>query len=117
MSKDIPAVDVNLFQQAFDVWHGRFDLMEKDDKGGIILEAVRVARELTGFDDAQRDLISAISGRLVELYVLICKNKARVLEIGGFPDYWVEKAATAPLSVLCEFDISDFVWPQEVVSV
>jgi hypothetical protein len=113
MSREIPAVDVALFREIFDRWHDKLgqrtaiEIAEDDP----VHEAMFVTAETVGLDD--RESFEAIGTRLMALYTMLRRQKTKVLEIGGFPEEWVEKAATSRLEQLGEFGESDFMWPRE----
>jgi hypothetical protein len=102
----LPAVDVKLFREAFEKWHDAISA-EPDPRQKMMAGFAAISPMIS--DD---NLRITVSWRLEMLRDLISiPFMERVREHSGFPDEWLDIAATAPLNCAETFRVEDFPWP------
>lgn len=106
-TKELPAVDVTLFNQAFQVW---------------VAARIKAAPE-QAFDAGVEALHDIIPEDDVMLFLSVAWRLSRLTEIAfvahadetakyqGIPGSWIDIAATAPLNQAEDFAIEHFAWP------
>jgi|ERR1700693_91366 len=104
--KNVPAVDVDLFEKAFAPWYASIDASSPEDR-----DTAGIGTMLRMFYD-EPEVGMIVTRRMLMLDELIHANKTRILKWNGFPSSWVQTAATMPpLYGKWKFDASLFTWP------
>lgn len=102
--REIPAVDIATFEQAFDVWYKTRVSAPAEEREVAGISAVH------SFAAGDRELFLSIGSRLSMLEDLLWRRRKRVLRVQGFPPWWIATAATAPLTRGQRFDPKLFSW-------
>jgi hypothetical protein len=101
----LPAVDVELFESVFEPWR---KARENAAPGEGFEAGLGVVFGMIPDDE----LFVNISWRLSMLADIIgIAYMKEVMQYEGFPDAWIEIAATAPLNKGEQFDVKYFRWP------
>lgn len=104
----LPAVDVNLFREAFEKWHEAISA-ETDPREKSIAGCAAVFMMIP-----DNELYLNVAWRLEMLRDLISiPFMEQVRQHSGFPDDWLDVAATAPLNRAEPFRVEYFKWPTE----
>jgi hypothetical protein len=106
MKQIIEAVDVEVFEKAFNIWYDAIAAAPPNERDPAAIGAL-----FRAFSD-NHDLYEAIGVRIVALDDLIHTHQKRILKWKGFPEAWIGTAATAPLKCLERFDPKLFRWPK-----
>jgi hypothetical protein len=101
--KLVPPVDADLFRRAFKEFYSAIQGAPPEDREPAWIGALCQFIE----DEDQRKNICMRMGALDEV---IHSQRKEISATGAFPASWIEIAATAPLYVMGQFDLSAFTW-------
>jgi hypothetical protein len=103
-SRDVPAVDVNLFERAFNAYQEAAESASLEDREAAGVGAVATLSMGDGVLADHNELFQSVCWRVQMLDDYICtklNSRVRVLRV---PKNWTETAATASIKVLTGFD-------------
>jgi hypothetical protein len=105
MDRALPVVDLKVFRQAYDVWYAAITKAPREESCMAGFAAVREIID----DDDQYVCISWRLNMLRDLISIPFIEQVRAHS--GFPDEWLDVAATAPFNRMEPFAIEHFKWP------